>query len=170
MFYLSICFNQQKRLLYKVLPLFRTSRSIRVTSLSFCQILDKRSCCHNCPKVLRCIVFNVKAVKASTQPDIIQSKKYFSTKSENKSFSDTFKNVFAKRKNCVMQLTRVFSGSIFQNCFIFQILLWNCVTLSRICQNVNIFHKSFTHTFLLQPSSVHQFGVLYTYYKTSIKF
>ena len=42
------------------------------------------------PKRLSCIVFNVKTVQPGTQPNIIRSRKYFSIKSENKSFSGTF--------------------------------------------------------------------------------
>ena len=92
-----------------------------------------------------------------------------------------------KRKGCVMQLTRVFSGNIFQNCFNFEKSTWetspcvcmrackrvqrfeslllSCVTLSHICQNAaNIFSETFTNTLLLQSSSIHQFGILHTYF------
>ena len=121
------------------------------------------------------------------QPNIIQSRKYFSIKSENKSFSDTFKIVSMKRKGCVMQLTRVFSGNILKNCFNFEkctsetspcvcirackrvrrfeSLLLSCITLSHICQNdANIFSETLTNMFLLRSSSVHQFDILYTYF------
>ena len=86
-----------------------------------------------------------------------------------------------------MQLTRVFSGNIFQNCFSFEkstretypcvyirackrvqrleSLLLSCVTLSHICQNAaNIFSETFTNTFLFQSSSIHQLGILHTYF------
>ena len=109
------------------------------------------------------------------------------TKPGNKSFSGTFKIVLTKRKDCVKQLTRTFSGDVFQNCFNFEksawetfpcvcmrackrvqhfeSLLWSDVTLSHICQSVpNIFYETFKNAFLLQSSSIHQFGILYTYF------
>ena len=92
-----------------------------------------------------------------------------------------------KRKGCVMQLTRVCSGNIFQNCSNFEKSTWQtspcvcvrackrvqhlesvilrCVTLLYICQNAtNIFSETFTNTFLFQSSSIHQLGILHTYF------
>ena len=92
-----------------------------------------------------------------------------------------------KRKGCAMKLTRVFLGNIFQICFNFEKSTWetspcvcmrackrvqrleslllSCVTLSYICQNAaNIFSETFTNTFLFQSSSIHQLGILHTYF------
>ena len=92
-----------------------------------------------------------------------------------------------KRNGCVMQLTRVFLGNIFQICFSFEKSTWetspcvctrackrvqrldslllSCVTLQHICQNAaNIFSETFTNMFLLQSSSIHQFSIFYAYF------
>ena len=92
-----------------------------------------------------------------------------------------------KRSGCVMQLTGVFSGNIFQNCFNLEKSMWETypcicmgarkrvqcleslllsyVTLSHICQNAaNIFSETFTNTFLFQSGTIHQFDILHTYF------
>ena len=92
--------------------------------------------------------------------------------------SDTFETVLRMRKDCVMQLIRVFAGHIFQNCFNFKKGSWetslracmfawkrvkrlerlplSCVSFWHICQNVaNTFSKTFGNTLLLQPSHIH---------------
>ena len=92
--------------------------------------------------------------------------------------SDTFETVWRKRKDCAMQLIRVFAGHIFQNCFDFKkgpcetsllacMFAWkrvkrlerlplSCVSFWHICQNVaNTFYETFGNTLLLQPSHIH---------------
>ena len=86
--------------------------------------------------------------------------------------------VWRKRKDCAMQLIRVFAGHIFQNCFDFKkgscetsllacMFAWkrvkrlerlplSCVSFWHICQNVaNTFYETFGNTLLLQPSHIH---------------
>ena len=47
----------------------------------------------------------------------------------------------------------------------FESLLLICVTLQHICQNAtNIFSETFTNMFLFKSSSIHQFGIFYTYF------
>ena len=89
------------------------------------------------------------------------------------------------KRKCCYAINKVFSVNIFQNYFNFEKSLWetfpfvckrafkyvqrfeslllSCVTLSHICQNAaNIFSETFTNTFLLQSSSIHQIVILYT--------
>lgn len=84
------------------------------------------------PKLLTCIVFYVKIVKLETQQDIFQSRRRFSCKSIKQKLSDTF-----------MQLTRVFSGHIFQNCFNFEESAWETYPCEcmRACKRVKYFEN-----------------------------
>ena len=151
MFYLLICFNQQNRLWFKALPLFSHIWIPSVTSLSFAKfwmnVLVVLLFNMFQPKLLTCIVFYVKIVKLETQQDIFQSRRRFSCKSIKQKLSDTF-----------MQLTRVFSGHIFQNCFNFEESAWETYPCEcmRACKRVKYFEN-------LPLSCVTVFGMSCTY-------
>ena len=72
MFYLSICFNQQKGLCIKSATSISTSGSTRVTGLSFAKfwinVLIVLTFNIFQSKLLTCIVCNIKIVKPGTQP------------------------------------------------------------------------------------------------------
>ena len=91
MFYLSICFNQQRRLLYKrrffyfkcLDPPVSLTLSLAKFWINVFVVLTFNIFW---PKLLTCIAFNVKIVKPGTQPDIMQCRRYFPRLSENESF------------------------------------------------------------------------------------
>ena len=114
-------------------------------------------------------MFNVRTLKPGTQPNIIQSRKYFLIKWENKSFLDSFKIVLMKRKGYEAKaygrpppLYACVLASMYN---VLKVSFWVallCSTYARM--PLILFSETFTNTFLFQSSSIHQFGIVYTYF------